>query len=86
MPYIDPNDRLPLNHAIEKLAIEIDNGGELNYTISRLIKLLIDKWGERYTNYEKIVGALMCIMMELYRKRTGPYEDKKEIENGTIWD
>jgi len=86
MPYINKNDRLPLNHAIEKLAIEIDNGGELNYTISRLIKLLIDKWGERYTNYEKIVGALMCIMMELYRKRTGPYEDKKEIENGTIWD
>lgn len=85
-PYIDKLERLPLNHAIEKLATEIDNEGELNYTISRLIKLLMDKWGEKYNNHNKFIGALMCVILELYRKKTAPYEDGKEIINGTIWD
>jgi len=86
MPYINKNDRLPLNHAIEKLAMEIDNEGELNYTISMLIRLLIGKWGEKYKNYNAFMGVLTCVMFELYRKKIGIYEDKKEIENETIWD
>lgn len=84
MPYIKKEDRPKLDKLIEALSMNIENEGELNYTITRLIHLLVKKWGESYSTYNKLIGVLSCVDKEFYRKKTVPYEKQKEFENGDI--
>lgn len=83
-PYIKKEDRPKILNKIKSLSMEIDNEGELNYAISKLIHLLVEKWGEKYVNYNRIMGVLSCVAFELYRKRISDYEDLKEKENGEL--
>ena len=78
MPYIKQKDR--------KFAKEVSpvNAGELNLLIHLLIEKYVNTRGESYQVYNDIVGVLECAKMELYRRKIGPYEDKKKIENGDI--
>ena len=85
MPYIKDEDRPKILNKIKSLSMDIENEGELNYAISKLIDLLIQKWGEKYSNYNKIAGVISCVDKEVYRKLVAVYEDEKERENGTIW-
>ena len=64
--------------------MDIDTPGELNYTISKLIDLLMLRQGEKYEHYNAIIGVLECAKLELYRKKISIYEDLKEKENGQI--
>ena len=84
MPYIKKEDRPKILNKIKSLSMDIENEGELNYTISKLIDLLMQKWGEKYSNYNKIMGVLSCVSFELYRKKISIYEDIKIEENGEI--
>lgn len=59
--------------------------GELNYAMSQLIKSYIAMKGENYTAYNDIVGAMECLKMEVYRRLTGPYEDKKLLESADVF-
>ena len=82
MPYIDSRRRL-----------RIDSGerpqtpGELNYRITRLLQTYIDvtKGGVSYTNINEVIGVLECVKLELYRRMSAPYEDKKIEENGDVY-
>jgi hypothetical protein len=59
--------------------------GELNYLVTKLCDAFIMKTGLSYKNINQAIGALECAKLELYRKVASPYEDRKEIENGTVY-
>lgn len=87
MPYIRARDRPEIDRLIEPL-IEMlgresveDVDGKVNYAITRLINGV---YKPRYFNYNRAVGVLECVKLELYRRRVGPYEDEKIVENGDV--
>lgn len=89
MPYILKEKRAVLDPAVLKLAEAFrkldDDGnfaGNLNYVITRLFSALYPN--PNYQRFNDIVGALECCKLELYRKKTAPYEDIKEQENGPV--
>lgn len=84
MPYIKPDRRAVFDEAIKTLAAEVQNEGEMNYVISKLATLVIDRMGESYANLAMCSSAMEHAKLEWYRRRLAPYEDKKIIENGDI--
>ena len=61
-----------------------ESAGELNYAFTTLIKDYIKRKDESYQVYNDIIGALEGAKLELYRRHTAPYEDKKIIANGDL--
>ena len=94
MPYIKQDKREVLDASIELLHralvdLELDDPknnmeGNLNYTITRLIKLVYGDVTASYRDVNDVVGVLECIKLEYYRKLAAPYEDVKESENGRV--
>ena len=89
MPYIDQVSRNLFSSYIASIAERIgitptQRPGEMNYIVSALIRKV---YGEhpKYADYNEIIGFLEAAKLELYRTRVGPYEQKKEIENGPIY-
>jgi len=87
-PYIPQDNRKKFEEALEYIAnfINFNDIGELNYFFTKVIDIHIKKVGERYKNYNDILGVLECVKLELYRKKIAKYEDKKESENGKVWE
>jgi hypothetical protein len=83
MPYISERQRKKLDD--DDWVVPI-NPGELNYKITCILKKYIEYNGESYQTYNDIIGVLSCIQMELYRRKISPYEDKKIIENGDVYE
>ena len=97
MPYIKKERRPKLDIKIGALItqlINIGNGtvvdGDLNYAISRIcwavchMKHATRGSGVSYSQINKVIGALECAKLELYRRIAAPYEDEKIDENGDI--
>lgn len=96
MPYIKPDDRPRFSKMLSELeACGEISSGDANYIITKICHYYVYRKGERYTNHNDIVGALEnvkdevkgiveCAKLELYRRRTAPYEDKKIQENGDV--
>lgn len=89
MPYIRRELREQLDPAIETVKSAIgrlpagDADGIMNYAIT---KILTGIYGRRYSAYMAMVGTLEAVKLELYRKLAAPYEDRKAIENGEVYD
>lgn len=81
MPYIKQEYRIELEDR------EIENPGELNFIITSLFDLYLEKNGLSYATINSIIGAVECAKMELYRRIAAPYENIKIKENGDayIW-
>jgi hypothetical protein len=92
MPYIDQKERGVFEHEIEgsgRSLIEcvgenIFDPGTFNYVVTRLAHMYLKVNGQNYQHYNDIIGALEGVKMELYRRHTAPYEDKKIEENGDV--
>ncbi len=86
MPYIKKEDREKFKRTLNYLTEDIYKigVGELNYLITMVCKYYLFTNKERYQSYNDIIGALECCKLEFYRKRTAPYEDIKEKENGEV--
>lgn len=88
MPYISKEDRPQYQKLLTELSKIVPKDvtkrcGHMNY----LISLLIEKvYGEklRYYEYNEISGLLGCIKDEIYRRKTGPYEDEAIEKNGDL--
>lgn len=84
MPYIKQEDR-------EALQIRPpQNAGELNYELTRIVQIYLygDSNRDYQTSYQRFndaIGALEGCKLELYRRLVAPYEDKKVIENGDVY-
>jgi len=88
MPYIAPGERPKYQNALKELASLIpkdrtERCGHMNYVISLLLEKV---YGQtmRYCDYNEICGLLSCVKDELYRVKTGPYEDKAIEKNGDL--
>lgn len=84
MPYIASRIRSLLDKEIHDLAMKINHAGELNYTITKLCHLVAGKETRSYNTFNKIIGVLECVKLELYRRIVVPYEDEKIEENGDV--
>lgn len=84
MPYIKQEDRTKFIDSAKDIADKASCAGDLNYAISLLLHMYIDKKGLKYANLNEVIGMLECCKLELYRTVTGPYEDTKITENGTV--
>lgn len=80
MPYIEQGVRASLDDGRGAL-----KPGELNYKVSKAVNDYFAMRGLSYTVINEVIGALECAKMEVYRKLAANYEDRKEIENGTVW-
>ncbi len=81
MPYIDKMRRVKLLEFKD----QPQNAGELNFLFTNLASNYISFKGEKYQHYNDIIGALQGCMLELYRRKIAPYEDKKIEENGDVY-
>jgi len=51
--------------------------------VINMMKRLVPNW-ENDREYHMLYGVLTDVIDEMYRRRTGPYEDRKIAENGDI--
>jgi hypothetical protein len=96
MPYINEEERIELDSAIETLiAAILDNKtvlnnphdfsnylGRINYCFSRIISGVMRVIS--YRNIAMVTGVLENIKQEFYRRVAEGYEDQKILENGDI--
>lgn len=86
MPYIKQDLREELKELTDIIdEIAIDNAGELNYVITKLLIKYEKHKGRSYQTYNDAVGALVCCKDEFERRKVAPYEDSKIIENGDVY-
>lgn len=85
MPYINQLDRTALNDKVIYAGRSIQNPGELNYLITKIIQDYVHDHGKSYSVINEIVGVLECAKLEFYRRLAAPYEDKKIEENGDVY-
>ena len=87
MPYIklDRRQKLdPLIEPIQKQLVELENNpGDYNYVISRILGAM---WNSkpRYVTICLIMGTLLCVAVEFYRRVAGHYENKAIKNNGDL--
>ncbi len=91
MPYVTPEERKGPDQVIScaaQVAVDQPKGtytdGQMNYLISRLVAKQYSLSCPRYSNIQRAVGLLVCVVFELYRRVAGKYEDKKMGENGDV--
>ena len=87
MPYIPITRRGKINLITSELSEEVRSDGELNYAItSLLLKHLANIDGiYSYSTFERIMGLLECVKLELYRRLIAPFEDGKKGENSDVF-
>lgn len=84
MPYIKQEDREKFQSFWAGIPT-ISGPGELNYLITLMCKYYIQDKGLNYQTLNDISGALTNANLELYRRVTASYEDKKIQENGDVY-
>ena len=80
MPYIDEKTRRFIDNGGS-----IQNVGELNYFITKVITNYIMTRGESYQTYNDVLGILTAIPLELYRRKIAQYEDEAIKRNGDVY-
>ena len=89
MPYITQDKRNLLDPKIDDLAKEAMKTnpehieGILNYCITKLILQCMQT--VKYSEINKMVGALECCKLEFYQRLAIPYEMMKANENGDVY-
>lgn len=83
MPYIPQERREIFDPLIEPIVYQIGTDGEVNYCITKIMDSLYSKGG--YAEFNRGIGVLVCVLLELYRKRIAPYEDYKCEREGEVY-
>jgi len=80
MPYITKEAREELYDR------DPENAGELQYLIAMMMSDYIsDRDQYDYQTLNDVMGALAGAQQEFYRKIVAPYEEKKELLNGSVY-
>jgi hypothetical protein len=100
MPYIQSNRRSQYDNQIDALIATLKNNcyynsedkmlgvannidGEMNYILTRLIDGVYSNFG--YHEYNRAIGIIEGVKLELYRRRIAKYEDTKIKDNGDVY-
>ena len=82
MPYVKQVQRPDLDKIVRMMQLSyVKADGDLNYILFKYFLLNIPK---NYNSIKNYCGELTECVEEIRRKILAPYEDKKEIENGSI--
>jgi hypothetical protein len=79
MPYLNAENR----ERVERHGP--DSPGELNYLLTRLAVMYLQRRGSSYATLNEVMGALECCKLEFYRRAAVPYEMRKIDENGDVY-
>ena len=86
MPYITQARREAFQDFESKVSsLRIDSAGELNYLLTKLMLTYLSQHGMNYRICNEIIGAANCAVLEFYRRKVAPSEDKKCAENGDVF-
>lgn len=83
MPYIKQSERKKFEDSLKSLP-RIENAGELNYLITKIIHGYFHKNNGRYQQINDILGALEGAKLEFYRRQVSVFEEGKIKINGDI--
>ena len=81
MPYLTEDRKKQLL----EWGYQAENGGDLNFLFSNIIRNYIWFHGSNYQRINDVVGALEGAKLEFYRRIVTPYEDNKIEENGDVF-
>ena len=88
MPYIEEKDRKfytePLDSVTRILGAYSWADGHVNYVITNIV-LAWWRSAPRYLTIARIMGCLICVMFEFYRRVAAPYENQKIRDNGDVY-
>ena len=84
MPYIPTEHREQWIDCFQMVP-DFRTSGELNYALTCLCLMYVENTPMRYCDFNEVVGVLECVKQEFYRRAVIPYEDKKMIENGDVY-
>lgn len=89
MPYIQLHDRANIDMQLTPIMVRLDfeslSIGSLSYIITKLLL----RWlggNKGYAAYASLVGMLVLTTLEFVRRAVNPYEDKKALENGDVYE
>ena len=85
MPYIGMDKRTAIDRAVGELDLLMEDEGELNYAITRLVDMWAAFPERTYQSLNAVIGVLECVKLELYRRVVAPYEDEKKEANGDVY-
>lgn len=80
MPYLDQS----IKDALDSGLIKASEPGHLTYRLYRICLHYLDLKGKRFYVFAEIMGALLCTILELYRRKVAPYEQEKIRDNGDV--
>ena len=92
MPYIEQYLRDDVDpKLLPLLALKSPDPGVQNYIITRLLHTWNasghgDSRYFRYFNIVVVMGTLLCVALEFYRRVAAPYEDMKIQDNGDVYE
>lgn len=94
MPYIPPDQRAKLDSKIaaivqtivdDELVAKENPDGKVNYVVSRILCGILNpgrKW--TYFNIVRVMGCLICVAFEFYRRIAAKKEDEAVLKNGDL--
>ena len=85
MPYINKDDRQPIDAVVRDLADEARGTGQLNYALTMTILKYLPRQVS-YIDLNEVIGVLECVKLEFYRRKVALYEDGKCKINGDVYD
>ena len=90
MLYIEKKFRPRIDKVVKQLFHKDEkkmDAGELNYTITQIVWKWMHQDGKapKYLGFCIVMGTLICVMLELYRRKAAPYEDCKIMANGDAY-
>lgn len=94
MPYIKNELRAKVDPKINALLKDINDefddellDGLANYVITRIVLgIFMPARERRYRLIARVMAALECAKLEIYRRVAGPYEDQCIANNGDLWE
>ena len=81
MPYIKEEAREALTNGAPA-----ETCGELNYVFTRLAQEYVQVKGLSYQTLNDVMGAFIGALGEFQRRIVHPYEERKRVENGDVFD
>jgi len=87
MPYVQQCVREQYDELIDKLTLTLSHlnwePGDVNYIFTRILRAWFTK-KRKYATICYIMGTLICVAFEFYRRVAAGYEDTKIKENGDV--
>lgn len=82
MPYVEPAVRRNLDPHVAALTRVGVGASEIAYITT---KLCLGTKPRSWIHFALLIGMLVCVALELYRRRIAPYEDTKIAQNGDVF-